>query len=477
MPGNGFNTGGANGGGFVAGEWTAEPSRNRLVRGAEEVRVEPRVMDVLVHLAAHAGTVVSKEDLVARVWEGRYVSDDVLTVTVYALRKALGDDARQPRYIETVPRRGYRLIAPVQTDGLLAGHPFSTPPRRPAWPLAVAAVALVLLVAGALWMLASAGRRHVPTAEAHEAYMKGRYFLDQRSISSIQQAQEHFERAIALDPEYPAAHAGLADTYTFMSDFGVASPPELRPRAMAAAERALALDPGSGEGLAALGRAQFLFDWDFETAGKNLERAVALNPEYMPAFQALGWLRAAEGRSQEAAAAARRALQLDPVNVARYLELSWVLSLAGQFDAALAELDRGLRLDPRHVTCQMMKGWTYQLAGRPDEAYAAFRAGLTAGGMEEQSLRQMDAAYRKQGLPGLYRLWLEMRSSRRAPHSDTWEAQLYVRTGELERAIEALEKAFARRESALAWVRVDPSFQPLQGDARFQRIAGSIGRR
>ncbi len=474
MPGNGSN-GNRNGGAFVTGEWTAEPSRNRLVRGAEEVHVEPRVMDVLVHLAGRAGEVVSKEDLMAQVWEGRYVSDDVLTVTVYALRKALGDDARQPRYIETVPRRGYRWVAPVQADGPLAASAAPAPSRRLAWPLAAAALAL--LVAGALWMFTSTGRRHVPTAEAHEAYMKGRYFLDQRSIRSIQQALEHFERAIALDPEYPAAHAGLADTYTFMSDFGVASPAELRPRAMAAAERALALDPGSGEGLAALGRAQFLFDWDFETAGKNLERAAALNPEYMPAFQALGWLRAAEGRSQEAAAAARRALQLDPVNVARYLELSWVLSLAGQFDAALAELDRGLRLDPRHVTGQMMKGWTYQLAGRPDEAFEAFRAGLAVGGLEEQSLRQMDAAYSKQGLPGLFRLWLAMESSRRSPHSDTWEAQLYVRTGELERAMDALEKAFARRESALAWVRVDPSFKPLRGDARFQRIAGSIGHR
>src|ERR1041385_8343341 len=99
---------------FSVGEWTAEPSRNLLLRGDEQVRVEPRVMDVLVCLAERADQPVSKEDLIERVWNGRSVTDDVLTGTIYALRKVFGDGARQPRYIETVSRRGYRLIAPVQ---------------------------------------------------------------------------------------------------------------------------------------------------------------------------------------------------------------------------------------------------------------------------------------------------------------------------------------------------------------------------
>ncbi|MCI0625988.1 MAG: transcriptional regulator [Acidobacteria bacterium] len=102
---------------FRTGEWGVEPSRNLLIRGTEEVHLEPRVMDVLVHLAERAGEVVSKEELVERVWKQRYVSDDVLTVAVYTLRKVLGDNPRQPRYIETVPRRGYRWIAPVTESG------------------------------------------------------------------------------------------------------------------------------------------------------------------------------------------------------------------------------------------------------------------------------------------------------------------------------------------------------------------------
>jgi tetratricopeptide (TPR) repeat protein len=155
---------------------------------------------------------------------------------------------------------------------------------------------------------------HVPPAEAHEAYLKGRYFLDQRSVQGWQQALNQFERAVALDPQDPAAQAGLADTYSAMSDFGVASPAEMRPRAMKAAGRALELDPRSAEGHEALGRAQFLFDWDFAAAERSLARAVALDPDYMPAYQSTAWLESALGQQTAAIAAARRALQLDPVN-------------------------------------------------------------------------------------------------------------------------------------------------------------------
>src|SRR5262249_26511827 len=243
-----------------------------------EVRVEPRVMDVLVHLAEHADRVVSKEDLVKRVWAGRCVTDDVLTVTIYALRKALGDDARRPRYIETVSRRGYRWIAPVEvltpsSTATLTEAPTQPPgqPRRFSRTMVTATVTVALVVTGLMWTLRGVRRnRHIQPAEAHEAYLKGRYFLDQRSIRGWRQALDQFERAVALDPQDPAAQAGLADTYSAMSDFGVASPAELRPRAMRFARRALELDARSAEGQEALGRAQVLVDWDLAAAERPL---------------------------------------------------------------------------------------------------------------------------------------------------------------------------------------------------------------
>jgi len=96
--------------GFYVGEWLAETDRNRLVRGNERVKLDPKAMQVLSFLAEHPQEVVTKEDLTTTVWDGAFVSDEVLTTAVWGLRKALGDDAKEPRYIQTVPRKGYRLI-------------------------------------------------------------------------------------------------------------------------------------------------------------------------------------------------------------------------------------------------------------------------------------------------------------------------------------------------------------------------------
>src|SRR5918992_2969138 len=324
---------------FALGEWNVMPGRNLISRLDERVRLEPRVMDVLVCLAARAGQPVSKDELTERVWKREYVSDDVVSVTIHALRKALGDDARQPRYIETIPRRGHRLITPVQfapralqpIGAITPTEPEAQGERRNRKP-AVAAVTVTVLALGAIGLFRDEPYvRHVPTPAAHEAYTKGRYFLDQRSIQGWRNALENFERAIALDPNDPASHAGLADTYSAMSDFGVASPAEMRPRAMSAARRALELDSRSAEGHEALGRAQFLFDWDFAAAERSLTRALEIDPEYMPAHQAMAWLTSALGRHDEAIVAARTALQLDPVNTARYTELAGVFALAGRY--------------------------------------------------------------------------------------------------------------------------------------------------
>lgn len=475
--------------GFVSGEWTVAPTRNLLLRGNEEVRVEPRVMDVLVHLVERAGEVVSKEELVERVWEGRYVTDDVLTVTVYGLRKALGDDARQPRYIETVSRRGYRWIAPVQFEAaapesaaITAAAPLQaeTPRRRRvAWRgiAAAAAVLLALFATGAARRLTLPHRgRHVATAESHEEYLKGRYFLDQRSLQGLQQALEHFRRAVTLDPQDPAALAGLADTYSGMADFGVASPAEMRPQAVTKAQRALALDPQSAEGHEALGRAQFLFDWSFSAAERSLSRSLSLDADYMPAYQAMAWLRSAQGRYAEAIAAAHQALQLDPVNTARYTELAWVQALGGRYGDALRQIDRALQLNPRSFEIHLMQGWTYELAGQPDAAFAAYREALRLHGAPDEALRRVEAVYRAEGLRGYYRGWLH-RPGAGLPLSNTMRAQLYVRAGELDLAIDSLERAYRRREGALAWVHVEPSFQVLRSNARFQQIAAHVGRK
>jgi adenylate cyclase len=136
------------------GQWRVDPALNELRRGDESLRLEPKAIEVLVFLAHRAGRVVGRDELLAALWPGVVVGDDTLTQAVIKLRRALGDDARAPAYIETVSKRGYRLIAPVAVAAAASGAaPQPAPARRSAWPHPHAAVAAVVLLAVTLTLL------------------------------------------------------------------------------------------------------------------------------------------------------------------------------------------------------------------------------------------------------------------------------------------------------------------------------------
>ena len=190
-------------------DWTVVPAANELRhRSGRTERIEARAMDVLVLLHERAGQVVSNEEILQSVWHGRTVSSHSIAIVVSALRKALGDDSKSPRYIETVPKRGYRLIAPTTPTnerGLRRGI--------------LAAVGLVLLIGGTLWFLdrdaaqSSAASVEVQNADELERLFLARQLWSRRDHDSVLQALDELERLLATNPESAAGHTLLAMIY------------------------------------------------------------------------------------------------------------------------------------------------------------------------------------------------------------------------------------------------------------------------
>ena len=467
---------------FCTGGWRVDPLRGTLERGGQSVRLEPKVMDVLVCLARRSGQVVTKDELIRDVWENRFVGEDVITVAIHELRKALGDAARQPTFIETIPRRGYQWLAPIEEiSDATSPTKTTTPPAKNMRGIAIAA-GLLLAVGVSGWVLAHYRPLRLTPFVADQlqveaAYQKGRHFLDQRSRPALSQALKYFEEAMRLNPKFAEAHAGIAQTNAMMADAGLGDRTQLYGRAREAAQRSLDLRPDLAEGHAAMGMVRLIFDWDFARAEEHLRRAVAAKPNLREGHQLYAWLLSAVGRHEEAIAEARLALALDPVSTARYTELAWALSYSGRYRESIAEIDRALELDPHYFMGHLSKGMLLELMGDTRAAYASIRTAYAQREGGEVAAR-LDETFQSEGLRGIYRSWLRVmqaNTSPTMPRNEVWRASLHSRVGEVDQAIEALQRAYEEREGGMAWLRVNPSFMPLRYDARFQNLVQRVG--
>ena len=189
--------------------------------------------------------------------------------------------------------------------------------------------------------------RPTESTEAHQLYLKGRYFWNKRTAGDFKTAMGYFQQAIDKDPPFALAYAGLADTYVLMPGYAASSPKESLPKAKTAAQKALELDNTLAEAHASLGQALLAYDFDFAEASHEFQRAIELNPNYATGHQ---WYAESVltplGRFSDAIAEINRALQLDPLSVVINADVGGVLFNARKYDEAIQQLRKTLEMDP-----------------------------------------------------------------------------------------------------------------------------------
>jgi eukaryotic-like serine/threonine-protein kinase len=312
-------------------------------------------------------------------------------------------------------------------------------------------------------------RARVVNPDAYEAYLRGRHVWNRRSEDDLRRGIELFNRAVELDPLYPLAHVGIADSYNLLGYHEVLAPREAFPRAKAAARRALELDDSLGEARISLAYGLHYYDWDWEGAEREYLKGIERNEGYAQGHLWYANLLVSTGRFEEAERQMRRALELDPLSLINNLSLCWIHFYSRQFDQAVEECRKTLEMDRTFMVGYWWLGLNLALGGRTDEALRALEQAAALSGNAPMILAGLALAQARAGQGETARAaaaTLEGLASRRyvSPYD---VAFVRAALGEGDAAMAGLEKAYEERSHLMTHLRADPRLDPLRQDPRF----------
>jgi serine/threonine protein kinase/tetratricopeptide (TPR) repeat protein len=321
---------------------------------------------------------------------------------------------------------------------------------------------------------AALASRHPVNVDAYELYLRGRHCWNQRGM--LQKAMRYFERALEKDPAYALAHHGLADAYGVLGLYAFAPSSAVMPKALAFAERAVALGDTLAETHTTLGFIQTLA-WDWKGAAASLQRAKQLNPEYAIAHSFSAWLSTTLGERDNAVASARRALELEPLSPVTSGILALVLYHARDYDGAIQQAERVLDMEPNSFLALMAGSLSHSAKGQHEQAIAQAERGVSLS-PEALFLRALlGTAYASSDENGgaaaiLQDLERRAASEYVAPVLLSW---IYAHVGEIDKAFAALERAYEERACTLGLGMRFPLYDTISSDPRFAALLVRLG--
>jgi DNA-binding winged helix-turn-helix (wHTH) protein/TolB-like protein/Tfp pilus assembly protein PilF len=311
--------------------------------------------------------------------------------------------------------------------------------------------------------------------EAYRLYLKGRNAWNKRTGDALQQAIEFFNQAIAIDPNYGAAYAGLADCYNMLVVYGRLQPKEGFPKAKEAATRALEIDESSAEAHTSMAFIKFRWDWDRPATEREFQEAIKLKPAYAPAHQWYSSYLVAVERFDEAIAEAKRTEELEPLSFVASAHLGWIYYLAGQNDKAIEQCKKILERDPSSFPARRYLGLAYEAKGMYAEAIAEFQKGVKLSG-SPLMLALLGHAYAVSGKTAEAKQVLDDLQQLQGQRyvSPYTVAAIHAGLGDRDQAFKWLERAVEERDIWLMNLKVDPVFAKLRTHRQFTDILARL---
>jgi len=422
---------------FRFGDFELDGRSRELRRRGRRLRVQQQPLHILTILVEMSGEVVTRDELRERIWGARtHVDfDRAINKAITRLRQLLGDNAARPKFIETLPKRGYRFVADVA--------------RLPS-------------------------RREI-RGDAREAYLKARHFWNKRTPGDVRRSIDYFHRAIERDPDYALSWTGLADAYLTSAIFGLQPPGDLVPPAKTAAERALALDDSLAEAHTVVAEIAKLYEWNWVAAETSYRRAIELDPDYAVAHHWYAQLLTMLARHDEARSemdAARRCDPLSPIIAAFF---SYVALEARKYETAVKAGHDALELDANAPMTYYVLGRAYAKVGDMARAIDTLETAVrVAGGLPhvEAALGYVRArAGNREGATDILAALRQRQRTQYVSPIDT--AWVRLGLGDTDGTLAELDEAYRSRAIRMVIIG-DPFFSELGSDARYRDLMARL---
>src|SRR5229473_1883295 len=326
-------------------------------------------------------------------------------------------------------------------------------------------------------LIDAAADRHV-WAEAYELYLKGRYSRDEGTEDGLKLAIEYFRQALERDPQYAPAYAGLADSYAHLPFYSETRPEEAFPKAKAAATKALQLDQTLADAHASMAYVKTYYDWDWAGAEAEFRRGLELNPNYADVHHSYSRFLASLGRIAEARAELKRAQELDPLSLLVQANAGVISYFGREYDQAIQELQKIKELNPKFPVPYWGIGLCYEQKGMYQEAVDQLQKGIAvSGGRGANSIASLGHAYGLAGQHGeAQKILAELEKRSKKTYVSSYQiALVYLGERQNDKAMKQLENAYQEHSTLLTYLKMDPRFDPLRSDPRFQDLVHRIG--
>jgi DNA-binding winged helix-turn-helix (wHTH) protein/Tfp pilus assembly protein PilF len=497
------------------GAFEADLEQRILLKGGARVRLQDQPFQILASLLERPGEIVTREELRQRIWSAdTYVEfDDGLNTAIKKLRLALGDAASNPLYVETIPRRGYRFVPPVEIEfeeiaeplphsselleatsekaaaaldieshnGLQSGSQVGGISHFRTWQYFLTAVVLLAVAAGSYKVIAAhRASSQLPVANSSKAqqdYTEGNYYWARRSDGGLLRAIQYFNRSVAEDPGFARSYAALANCYIVAPMYpGSPSQTEAFPKATESMRKALALDPGLPEAHLAAAEVALYIDWDFAKARQEFQRTLALNPDSLTGHQWYGEFLSLMGEHAQAIREDEMAIQLDPNSGIAHHQLANTYQAARQYDRAMVEYRQAIQLSPSYGLNYHSMMWLKRRQGKYGEALASMMSAVHLYGTDRvdlQTANQLMAAYAEGGRDALLKKEIDLTGVGTRPA--LYKARDYAVLGDKTMALYWLARAAQLHDNEALYINTDIEFDSMRADPEFQALVKSIG--